>query len=184
MAMCSIFVSNCKAHSFPSVYANPCLLTVGPVRHWAKNKTQRFDFTRARTTNDWLLFSPELCASSSLRRLPLLSCGLLFTRSDLHRERLLRIWQEFWDVLIAQDPQLRVPDKRTEKAKREGKPLPSASAGAKDEAKQRLLAEGKQSEVVQISAEGEQEEHKYEPVSLDFHQGKTPPYLLNFRGLL
>eukprot|EP01006_Ploeotia_vitrea_P040253 TRINITY_DN66415_c3_g3_i1.p1 TRINITY_DN66415_c3_g3~~TRINITY_DN66415_c3_g3_i1.p1 ORF type:complete len:1005 (+),score=605.70 TRINITY_DN66415_c3_g3_i1:224-3238(+) len=62
---------------------------MGPVRNAIKGMRQKIEFTRSRTNpNDYLLFSADL---------------------DLHRERKIRIWHEFWDVLIRQDEALRIP---------------------------------------------------------------------------
>jgi hypothetical protein len=70
-----------------------------PVQLFFKNATQRIDLTRARVDRSKsLLFSDEL---------------------DLARERKLRIWHEFWDVLFAQDHDLRLPHDKREDPKEE-----------------------------------------------------------------
>lgn len=111
--------------------------TFEPIQRKWKNWTMRIDFTKSRIDMETpVVFSKEL---------------------ELSRERKLRVWHEFWDVIFTQDVDLRIP-KDIEASKDEG---PMCKCLDKDWV---------------------HNPNKYVAQTLGFSGGKVPPYLLNFQG--
>jgi len=114
-----------------------------------KKMGQRVTFTLTRDTNEPLIFSKQL---------------------DIGRERKFRIWHEFWDTVIRQDSELRIPLSKELRVNGNENQNQNENENEKEEE--------------ELGSNPNRDDIEYEPKHLGFQFGGSPPYLMDFEGTI